>query len=309
MGLQDLGAGVGSWVGSLLAEGPASEEEARVYNLLTANMDEFGNIDPNVLKNVEAVVQQDSGLSKFKEDARLRDAQLGALTRLQQVASEGGMTAIDRARLNDINNNINQQQQARRQAMMTSAAQRGQMGSGLMYANMLGSEQAANEAASQQGFDVAADAQKRALDAMLGAGKMGGDIRGQDFDIAAQRASAQDRINQYNAELRNQMNRYNMDNRQRNFQNRMDVGKQRNAGRSDVAGYHQAKADNIRNQYQQAGTAIGGTLGAGGDVAMNVMTGGASGAVDSFGKNKFDKSSGSYQGDAGFGSGKNGRLR
>lgn len=309
MGLQDLGAGVGSWVGNLLAEGPASEEEARVYNLLTANMDEFGNVDPNVLKNVEAVIQQDSELSKFKEDARLRDAQLGALTRLQQVASEGGMTAIDRARLNDINNNINQQQQARRQAMMTSAAQRGQMGSGLMYANMLGSEQSANEAASQQGFQVQAEAQKRALDAMLGAGKMGGDIRGQDFDIAAQRAGAQDRINQYNAELRNQMNRYNMDNRQQNYQNRMGLGDRRNQGRTQLAGYHQGKADNIRNQYQQAGQAIGGTIGAAGDVAAAIATGGASAAADGVGKNAFDSASGSYKNDAGLGSGKNGRLR
>lgn len=309
MALQELGAGVGGWVANLLAEGPASEEEQRVYNLLTANLDEFGNVDPNVLKNVEAIVQQDSELGKFKEDSKLRDAQLGALSRLQQVASEGGMTAIDRGRLNDINNNINQQQQARRQAMMTGAAQRGQMGSGLMYANMLGSEQAANEAASQQGFQVQAEAQKRALDAMLGAGKMGGDIRGQDFDIAATRANAQDRINQYNTDLRNKMNQYNMNNRQQNFNNRMDVGKQRNAGRSALGEYHQNKANNIRNQYNQAGQAAFGSIGAAGDMAMNVATGGASGMLDGATKSGFDQASGGYKNDSGLGSGKNGRLR
>lgn len=276
MALQDLYSGIGSWVGSLLAEGPASEQEKQVYDYLKANMDEFGNIDPNVLKHVDAITQGGTEFDKIKEDPALRGAQMQALSRLQQVANEGGMTAIDRGRLNDINNNLNQQQQARRQAMMTGAAQRGQMGSGLMYANMLGSEQAATEAASQQGFQVQAEAQRRALEAMQQAGKLGGDIRSQDYGIARDRAGAQDRINQYNTDLRNTMNRYNNDNLQQNFNNRMGLGDRRNAGRTQMANYHQGKADNIRNQGTQAGKAIGGIYGAAGDAAMAVATGGAS---------------------------------
>jgi len=308
MALQELGAGVGAWIGSLLAEGPASEEEKKVYDLLLQNMNEYGQIDPAVLKNVEAEIQTNTEFDKIREDVRLKDAQMNALQRMQQVASEGGMTAIDRARLNDINAQVNQQTQARRQAAMTQAAQRGQAGSGLMYANILGGEQAAAEAAARQGFDVAAEAQRRALEAMAGSGRLAGDIRGQEYQQAANRAQAQDRINAYNTQLRNEMNKYANTVAQQNFQNRMDVARGRTGARSGVAGYHQGRAGQIRNQYQQAGTAIGGTIGGIGDVAMNVATGGASGLVDEFGNPKKQQSGSAGSAVIG-GSGPGGSLR
>jgi len=306
MALQELGAGVGAWIGSLLAEGPASEEEKKVYDMLVQNMNEYGEINPAVLKQVEAEIQTNTEFDKIREDVSLKDAQMRALGQIQQVAQEGGMTAIDRARLNDINAQINQQTQARRQAVMTQAQQRGQGGSGLMYANILGGEQAAAEAASRQGFDVAAEAQRRALDAMTGAGRLAGDIRGQEYQQAANRAQAQDRINAYNTQLRNEMNKYANEVAQQNFRNRMAVTEGRTGARSAVAGQHQRKANQIRSQYQQAGTAIGGTAGAAGDVAADVFTGGAYSAVDEFGNPK--KGSGSGSAVIG-GSGPGGSLR
>ncbi len=289
MGLQDLGAGVGSWIGGMLVEGDARELEDKVLQFLQQNMDEYGNIDPNVLKEVEAITQGGTEFDKIKQDPSLRAAQMQALQQMQQVANEGGMTAIDRARLQGINNDINQQQQARRQAMMTQAAQRGQMGSGLMYANMLGSEQAAAEAAAQQGYQVQAEAQKRALDAMQRAGQLGGDIRGQDYGIARDRAGAQDRINQYNADLRNKMNQYNMDNRQRNYQNDISLRDRRADVRDKQGAVYQGRADNTRQQGRAAGSAIGGGLGAAGDFAVGVTTGVNPGGLGGFGKGLYDK--------------------
>lgn len=280
MSLSDALGGVGAWAGGLMAEDEAKSQEQKVLELLQQSMDEYGRIDPNVLKQLTAVTQGDTEFDKIKEDPALRGAQMKALQQLQDVANQGGMTAIDRARLNDINNGLNQQQQARRQAMMTGAAQRGQMGSGLMYANMLGSEQAAAEAASQQGFNVQAEAQKRALEAMQNAGRLGGDIRGQDYGIARDRAGAQDRINQYNSELRNKMNQYNNDTLQQNMQNKMNLAGARTGLRQNQGAYWQNKANQTREQAQAGGRAIMGTLGAAGDVAMAVGTGGASTAAD-----------------------------
>lgn len=288
MALQDLGAGIGSWAGGALVEGDAREQEDKVLDLLKKSMDEYGNIDPKVLQQITAQTQGDTEYDKIKEDPSLRSAQMQALSKLQDVANQGGMTAIDRGRLNDINNNINQQQQARRQALMTQAAQRGQAGSGLMYANALSGEQAAAEAASRQGFDVAAEAQRRALDAMQRSGQLGGDIRGQDYNIAANRASAQDRINNYNAQLRDSVSRYNNSVRQGNLDNQMGLAGARNKVRQQQGDVYQNRANSERQQGRAAGAALGGTLGAAGDFAIGAETGVNTGGMGGAGKAYYD---------------------
>jgi len=155
-----------------------------------------------------SVDQGRSSLTDYRVDPRLKEAQMRALGGLEEVANEGGLTAIDRARLNDIARQEAAQERGARQAILQNAQARGVGGSGLSYAAQLANQQGSAGRRADRGFDVAAAAQQRALEAMMGAGQLGGQIRGQGFDEAARVAQAQDKINRFNAANQTDARRY-----------------------------------------------------------------------------------------------------
>lgn len=133
----------------------------------------------------------------------MRAEQLQARQMLEDIASSGGMTAIDRARLSEIQNQIGSQERGSRERIKQDMAQRGLYGSGVELASQLQNQQGASQSASLAGSQVAADAQARAYDAILRGGEMAGNIESIDYNRLAQAAQAQDAINQYNNQNRN----------------------------------------------------------------------------------------------------------
>ncbi len=123
-----------------------------------------------------------------------------ALAKLQQIGNQGGLTSVDRAQLNQIQNQVSNQSAANRAATLQSMAQRGMAGSGAELATELAGNAAQTQSAADQGFNVAAQAQQRALQAIQQAGSMGGQIENTQFGEAAQKAQAQDAINRFNAQ-------------------------------------------------------------------------------------------------------------
>jgi hypothetical protein len=146
----------------------------------------------------EAAMADPSLFAEIENDPALKNAQLNALTGLQEVASEGGITAKDRSQLEAIKSDIGTQEKGAREAILQNARERGVSGSGLELMAQLQAQQGAATRGAQQGFDVAAQAQDRALAALQQAGTLGGSIRGQDYDEQAQAAAAQDAINKFN---------------------------------------------------------------------------------------------------------------
>lgn len=145
-----------------------------------------------------AISQGDSEMNKVYTDPRLRDAQLAALSSLEDVGSNG-MTMADKANLAQIQENASMQERGNREAILQNARQRGMGGSGMeMLAQLTSGQNSANRA-RMEGLNVAATAQQRALDAMAQAGTLGGNIRGQDFSEGAAKATSQDAINRFNA--------------------------------------------------------------------------------------------------------------
>lgn len=136
-------------------------------------------------------------------NTQMRSEQLQARQMLEDIATSGGMTAIDRARLAEIQNQIGSQERGSREQILQNMAQRGLYGSGVELASQLQNQQGASQAASLAGSQVAADAQMRAYDAILRGGQMAGDIESTDYNRLAQAAQAQDAINQYNNQNRN----------------------------------------------------------------------------------------------------------
>ncbi len=170
----------------------------------------------------QAAIQQKSAMLGIQVSPSLMQAQTAALNGLQQIATQGGLTATDRAQLQDINNQVNSQNAARQGAIQQQMQSQGIGGSGADIAQRLAAGQTANETAGQNAVQVGANAQQRALQALQSSGQLGGQIQGEQFGEQAQQAQAQDAINQFNAQNQQQASLTNAANAQnantQNFQ-------------------------------------------------------------------------------------------
>jgi len=129
-------------------------------------------------------------------------AQRNALRQLQQV-SETGYTPEEEAALRRIQAETAATAASQRAATQEAFARRGISGGGAERVAAFQGAQAAANRAAQQGLDVAAQAQRRAFQAMQQTGALGGSMRGQAFEEGRARALAEEqrRINRANAKL------------------------------------------------------------------------------------------------------------
>ena len=156
-------------------------------------------LSPIEARGFDAATIDRSAFDSVSTDPRLRQAQMDALSQLQDVANQGGLTAMDRSRLAQIDSQEATADRGRREAILQNMRARGMGGSGNELLAQLQSAQAATDNANTQGLGVEAMAQQRALEAMAGACQLGGTIRGQDFGEQATVAEAQDALSKFNA--------------------------------------------------------------------------------------------------------------
>jgi hypothetical protein len=205
---------------------------------------------------------QDSELNKYAADPRMKEAQLGALTGLQQEAQAGGLNISDRAKLNRALQESTAAEAGMRGAALQQLSRRGMGGSGMNVAQALQSASMGANQANQAGLDVAAGAQDRALRSLIAAGEMGGNIRGQDYAEAAKRAEAQDMINRFNLANRQQVQSANVGARNlaqaSNLQSAQDIANQNVGTRNQAYQYNlQAPQRTYQNQIAKFGLASG----------------------------------------------------
>lgn len=161
-------------------------------------------------EQAEAKLLSSNAFNDIQTDPNLKGAQMQALTALQNTGTEGGLTAIDKAQLQDITNSQNQEAKGRLGAIQSNARERGVGGSGLELAAELQNEQESANRASQQGTDVAAQAQARALQALVAAGNQGSTMEAAEYGQAANKAAAQNAIDKFNAQTMNATNQGNV---------------------------------------------------------------------------------------------------
>lgn len=167
---------------------------------------EYSNVDPRL---AESVLAGESRFNDISVDPRLQDKQMASLDALQAIADGGGRTLADDANLNRIQNEVSAADRGRREAILSGMSARGMGGSGMELLAQLDSAEAATTRANQGGLDIAAQAQDRALDAILQGGNLAGGIRGQDFGEQTQIAQANDAISKFNAGLSTNNNQFN----------------------------------------------------------------------------------------------------
>lgn len=192
----------------------------------------LGNFTPQEL--------QATGLPAGVINQAMRQKQLQAIGGIEEL-SQTGLSAIDRAALTEIQNQIATQERGQRESILQNMAQRGLSGSGQELAAQLQASQAASQQASTQGMQQAAQAQQARVNALSNLANLSSGIEQTDFQRQAQRAQAQDVINQFNVQNRNVAGL-------RNLQTQQDIANINAQERNRIA---QANIDLLNKQRLQ----------------------------------------------------------
>ena len=149
--------------------------------------------------------------------------------------SKAGMSAIDNARLAEIQNQINMQNRGNQEAILQNMAQRGLAGSGSELAARLNAQQGAAQSGYLAGSELAGDAAQRAFQALQSQGAYAGQMTDQQYQQLANEAQAQDVINRYNTQMSNQALMQDYETKQRIGEMNTQQTNQRNQANTELA--------------------------------------------------------------------------
>lgn len=213
-----------------------------------------GVLDP---EDFDTIMAEPSEFMNINLDPTGRNAEVAALNELQGIVDKGGRDAGFEQGMAETISRLNSNMRGQRDAAM--------MGNRSSAANISdvrarGVEDAM--LANKQGIDVAASAEKRAIDALIAKANLGGQITQQDYAIARDKAAAMDAIAKYNAQ--NSQSVANMNTQGRNVAQagNLDLANQfevANKGQTNEMARNKAtsKQTVFDNALKQAGAAAG----------------------------------------------------
>ena len=172
-------AGAMDAIGGLESSAPTYEQEA---------------VDPALEAYGKEDMLGDASMQGAGADPFAIEAQRRALQAMQDVYTQGGMTAGDRARQQQMQAQNAQRERASREAQMQQMAARGQLGGGNEVLARMSAAQGSADRNAQQGLGLEAMAEQRALAAMQQTGTLGGQVRRQSFDEDTARRRAADEV-------------------------------------------------------------------------------------------------------------------
>lgn len=258
-----LGAGIGSALGGAIGELWAMADEQEREYLLQQAMDQYGSIDP---KAISKIIETQMGRTEMDDvkgrlDPRLRDTEMAALSKLLEVGESDGLDAQALSKIDAAQSDAAQFERSQRGAIENDMAARGQLGSGNEMLSKLVAQQGGATRANRAGIEASADAETRALNAMMGAGNMAGNMRGQDLDMEMGRAGAQDSISKFNASMQHNANVYNADQENSVFDRQMGLANAKADRYDKQADEEREQADRKRKVATEGGRAVGSVAG------------------------------------------------
>jgi hypothetical protein len=159
----------------------------------------FGNdYDEKALEALLGVDAEMGASAIDKMDPQARKRMLDVMESMYRTGSEGGMDAGAKLAAAQTAAQTMGQERAQRGAIEQAFGARGMNSSGAGLASQLAAQQGGAQANKMGGLQAASDARARAMQAMMGAGQMGGQIQGQNL----QAAQAKDAVSQFNANQR-----------------------------------------------------------------------------------------------------------
>jgi hypothetical protein len=157
-----------------------------------------GTLNPQMI-NSQLNQMNGNAMNGIQVDPRIAQAQMGALTQLQQMGQQG-LTATDLASLNAAQRNSAGQNTAQQNSIIQNMQQRGMGGSGVELATRLAASQGTADQAGQNTNAIMAQAQQGRANAIAQTAQLGGQMQQQQFGEQAQKAQAQNAIAQFNAQ-------------------------------------------------------------------------------------------------------------
>ena len=122
-------------------------------------------------------------------------AQQNALQKLREV-SEGGIDPQFAQRMKEAADRSQMEAQSRQESILQDYGRKGLLGSGTGLAAQLSGAEGAMQRGSQQSSDAATQAYLNQLGALRQSGELGGQMRGQELDLAARNASIANNFNE-----------------------------------------------------------------------------------------------------------------
>jgi len=263
------GYGVGkSLYGTATGQGIKGNQQAAGSNIDEAKAD-FGALTPpsfnpvsyqgpTAAPDAQAVTEGPSAMGSIATDPSNVNAQKAQLAALSNLAARGGRSAATDANLAQIQANENQNAKGQREAILASAAARGQGGSGASLLAQLQGSQSAIDRQSAEDQGVAGQEANTAIGAGQAAAGIGAGLENQEFGEAASKAAAADAVSRFNAGNMTGVNEFNT---QKNQGVNNATSEAYNAGQT--MNNFQMPQQAYEDQYQQAagksGAAIAGT--------------------------------------------------
>jgi len=244
-----VGGGIGSLIGGLTSDVPDYQS---IYG---------GVHVPTVEELTKAGSINGTAYNQIQEDPATRQAQMAALNQIIGMGSQGGMDMQSRVAQQQALDSSNQAATSARKSALDNMAMRGQRSGGAALAAQLSGQQQEAMSNARAGAQFAGDARTRALQALSSGGQMAGQVRGQDWSNASDRAAARDRISQFNAQ-----------NARSAYDQNTAWQMQRAAG---MAGAAQDQYKRETGMGQAVGTGLGGLAGYGADYLNRKKQGGA----------------------------------
>lgn len=161
-----------------------------------------GQLDPQL---EQAFNQSQTALNNVQVDPRLKAAQMGALSKMQNIGDSNGLDAEAQAQTTQALNQANTNEQGNRNAIVQNYAQRGLGGSGASLAAQLSADQQQANTSANAGVLAASGAQSRALQAMQNSATLAGNMSSTDYNQQSQKAQAADAINKFNTQNQQQV--------------------------------------------------------------------------------------------------------
>jgi len=201
-----------SLAGGAVGAGAAADgrrQAERIWNNVTKR---YELLDvPDLLERESQQYLQPGASENVNADPEAVGLQRQALMQMMQRSRMGGFNPEDQARMNDAVMQSRGEEQAQRQAVMSNAQQRGVAGSGMEMAQQMMAQQGAANRASTQGANIAASANRAALEALKASGGMASQYRQQGVKEAQDRARAHDDISRFNVANAQSTNQRNTD--------------------------------------------------------------------------------------------------
>jgi hypothetical protein len=241
-----VGAGL---IGSFL--GGAQDEKALEYRKKA--LAEYMGISVPELEELHAKEQGDTELRGVQRDAGQDALMDESQARLSERARTGGWDAQARESYAQGEMDAATYERGQREAL----ASRFQPGDGAGAVLQAQAQQSGADRAAASGRGAAADAERRAMEAILQGGSFAMQRSGQQWDQDAQVASAQDRINEFNTATANNFTLANADERARHFDQRMRLADSKASAQEGMASHYEGKGQQARSTAGGLGQAAG----------------------------------------------------